>query len=213
MKVGRLTVGEKINRNGVNFHKCICECGTEKEIRKTDLTRSGVRQIRSCGCLSKDNTRERFTKHGLSSTRFYRVWANILKRIDDPKSTSYKNYGGRGIKVCPEWRKFENFKNDMYESYLKHVDQHGEKETSIERINFDGDYHKNNCKWATRIQQNNNQRRHKKFKATNIQTGESFVHTSKSIFSREHGITRQHISKVLNGERSHTGGFKFEYLE
>jgi PBP1b-binding outer membrane lipoprotein LpoB len=213
MKVGNLTVKDTVKINGVLFHQCICDCGKEKLIRRPDLIRKDSRQVKSCGCLSVLKLKERVTTHGLSKTRFYRIWANMIKRIDDPNCISYKNYGGRGIKVCNEWRKFINFKNDMYQFYQDHVKEYGEKETTIERINTNGNYELSNCKWATNLEQKNNQRRHRKFQATNVKTGETVIYSSKAMFARDHIVTRQHINKVLNGERKSTGGYTFKYID
>jgi hypothetical protein len=102
-------------------------------------------------------------KHGMSNTRFYKIWSGILKRCLNENSQAFKNYGGRGITVCKEWKEdFLNFKEDMYPSYLEHVQKHGERNTSIERIDVNGNYEKSNCAWATRTTQNNNNRRVKK---------------------------------------------------
>ncbi|HDR7980290.1 TPA: hypothetical protein QC443_002567 [Bacillus cereus] len=216
-KIGLLTVislaRQRINNKNLIFYYCLCECGKETNVRRSDLIRKDSRRVRSCGCFSVNKFRNMTRSHGMSQTRFYRIWANIRKRIYDPNSISYKNYGGRGIKMCDEWHTFENFMADMYESYEKHVKEHGEKETTLERKDSNGNYEKRNCTWATSFEQKNNQRRHKRFEATNLKTGEKLYASSKSIFAREHGICRQHINKVLNGERKSTGGFSFKYVE
>lgn len=102
-------------------------------------------------------------KHGMSRTRFYNIWLGIIKRCENKNCIAYKDYGGRGIKVCEEWKDFSIFKNDMYEKYVKHASEHGEKNTSIERVNNESGYNKSNCVWSTRKEQNNNNRRVKKY--------------------------------------------------
>jgi len=95
--------------------------------------------------------------HGMSGTKFYVVWTGMKRRTTDKKYHAYDRYGGRGIKVCERWGKFENFYEDMYESFLIHVEKYGKKNTSIDRVNNDGDYFPANCRWSTKLEQSRNQ--------------------------------------------------------
>lgn len=151
-KFGRLTVLEEVDviRSGVKrkYLKCVCDCGNKKTVRR-DSVRAG--DIVSCGC-------KRGKTHGMRNTRFYSIWDNMKQRCSNPNTTNYENYGGRGIKVCDRWHSFEGFRDDMYESYKNHAEEHGEHDTSIDRINNDKGYYKANCRWATQSQQSRNQR-------------------------------------------------------
>lgn len=101
-----------------------------------------------------------FRKHGMTKTSFYGRWKAINQRCGNPKHKAYKDYGGRGIKN--EWKSFEEYKNDMYGSYLEHRKNHDEMNTTIDRINNNGNYSKTNCRWATKAEQMMNTRRNKR---------------------------------------------------
>lgn len=96
--------------------------------------------------------------HGMAQTRFYNIWCGINTRCFNKNVKIFKYYGNRGIKVCKRWQVFINFRDDMYKSYLKHVKEFGENNTSIDRINNNGNYSFNNCKWNTTKEQVRNRR-------------------------------------------------------
>jgi len=128
-----------------------CKCGTEKEIRAGDLKSGKSTQCQNCKC--KQISR----KHGMSSTPEYKTWAGMIARCTNPKETGYKNYGGRGIKVCKRWRNsFENFFADMGKRPVAIKNKRAAY--SIDRINNDGNYEPGNCRWATDKQQRDNRR-------------------------------------------------------
>ena len=153
-KFGRWTVVSEAGRGkrrAVTW-LCRCECGTQKVISGNNL-RSG--NTKSCGCLSQELSSRRNRTHGMYGTPVYKVWIRMRNRCNNPNNTAYKDYGGRGIKVCTRWDSFETFYADMGER---------PKGLTIERIDNNGSYEPTNCKWATTTEQHRNTRTNRMIK-------------------------------------------------
>ena len=149
---GRLTVVGQEQLPKHTICHCVCSCAnhTKVDVDSCSLTSGNTK---SCGCITK----ERCTKHGMYGTKFYNIWKGMKQRCRDSNVREYKYYGGRGITYQDSWEEFENFKSDMYESYQKHFKEHN-GDTTLDRINTDGNYCKENCRWITNLGQQGNKR-------------------------------------------------------
>ncbi len=131
-----------------NHWICLCECGNVVTKRGGDL-KGGVK---SCGCLVGDVNRERLLKHGMGNTPPYKAWGHARARTTDPLNKAWADYGGRGIKFCKEWDdSFETFWEDMCSTWAPGL--------TLDRIDVDGHYCKENCRWTTFSVQDHNKRK------------------------------------------------------
>lgn len=151
-KIGRLLVLEMAENTKDNKARwlCKCDCGKLVVIPRASFTKN----VKSCGCYVSDLAREQHTTHGMKGTRIYRIWTGMKDRCLNSKSKYWERYGGRGIKVYEEWKKFENF-------YSWAMENGYSEDLTLDRIDNDGNYEPNNCRWATYQEQENNRSNNK----------------------------------------------------
>lgn len=129
----------------IRMWDCLCECGNRLNVDTRALTSGNTG---SCGCYKLDVT----TKHGMWQSRVYQTWGDMKIRCDNPEHKSYNHYGGRGISYQESWQTFEGFWSDMEEGYADNL--------TLERVDVNGNYCKENCTWVTKLTQSRNRRKH-----------------------------------------------------
>lgn len=126
---------------------CLCSCGGEVLVSPGDLVTGNTK---SCGCFKLDEARQRLRTHGCLPKDVFKIWMHMKDRCLNPNNSDWSNYGGRGVTICPSWMSFAQFRDDM--------GPRPSREYSIDRIDNTQGYHKGNCRWATKKQQNRNRR-------------------------------------------------------
>lgn len=188
-RIGRLTMIEE--RPSQRYacgktHRCYlcrCDCGNQVVITVENL-RSG--NTKSCGCYRKETVASEKSIHGHSRrgrrTRTYYSWAHMIQRCTNPKVKEYRWYGARGVTVCDRWYKFENFLEDMGEAPDK---------LTLDRIDPNGNYESENCRWITQQEQTNNTRR-------NVKISSDLGELSMSQFCRAKKISYNRFKKLYH---------------
>lgn len=193
---GRLTAIKPIeqDKNHRYIWLCKCICGKHKKVFSAQLV---SKNVKSCGCLYKENGGHNYT-HGKCRSFTYSSWHMMKIRCYLKRYDGYKNYGGRGIKVCKRWHKFENFYKDMGDRL---------KGYTLERINNNGDYKPSNCKWIIRRKQLSNKRNNVYFyymreKMTMKDFAEKYNICYGTLrYYRKHNKTSKEIIKILKNRK------------
>lgn len=145
-----------------HYH-CKCACGNEADVLAGSLRKG---QSKSCGCLQREFAKSGAAKrtHGATGTRLHRIWKNMNTRCNNPKNQKYPRYGGRGISVCKEWSGKTGF-----EAFSKWAHENGyHEDLTIDRIDNDGDYTPENCRWVSLKMQENNTSKNRKITVRGI---------------------------------------------
>lgn len=164
MKFGRLTViklydtvtyhYKNSGTHKVQIWECLCECGNTVNVRDRHLLTG---HTKSCGCFRKETTSKMTKTDGRTTDRLYRVWGGMLSRCYREYTNGYKNYGGRGIKVCKEWHDYPTFKQWAYSNGYDPNAKYGD--CTLDRIDVNGNYEPNNCRWVSMAEQRKNKRK------------------------------------------------------
>ena len=192
-KFGRLTViaSAESDKKGNGRWLCKCDCGKEVVIVGYRLNTG---YTKSCGCLQREITGKRASKHNKYGTRLHTVWRHMKERCNNPNSQDYHNYGGRGISYCSEWTEF----NPFYEWATKNGYS---DELTLDRIDVNGNYEPSNCRWADKKIQANNTRVNRRITINGVTktmtewSDETGVKAGTIWWRHENGITGQDLIK------------------
>ena len=198
-KFNRLTVVKRVENDKYNhiMYLCKCDCGNTKIVRGSHL-KAGF--IQSCGCLNIEKIIERSVKHKKCYSRLYHIWTGMRSRCYKQYDNRYKNYGGRGITVCDEWKEFQPFYNWAMDNGYDEKAKRGEY--MIDRIDVNGNYCPENCRWSNAFEQANNTTKtiHIEYNGKNYTLSElsKMVNISRQTLWSRLYVCKWSIEKTLN---------------
>lgn len=184
-KFGRLKVLKFIKRENLKtYWACECECGNQIITTQNNLQTGSTK---SCGCLFREGNNR---KLNMSKSRLHNIWSAMRARCYKEYSTSFKNYGAKGITVCDEWKdSFENF-------YIWAINNGYKENLTIDRINNKGNYEPSNCRWTTRKEQNNNT-------SKNVYITFNGITLTRNQWAEKIGINKNTLKNRLTNQWSH----------
>lgn len=203
-RYGRLTA---IRHVGKQNWLCRCDCGKEVVVDGRNLT---CGHTKSCGCLKLERARERNTTHGCSKSRLYRIWKGMRKRCLNENEPAYKNYGGRGIKICDEWLDdYQAFRNWAMENGYDENAPYGE--CTIDRIDVNGNYEPGNCRFITLGEQSRNTRHCRQVEVVDSNNDVIATYGTVTEAVEQTGISKSSIYRTCTGRQKSTHGLRMRY--
>ena len=214
-QLGDLIILEKISSN-VNGSGQKITCSSNRYYYKVKCTKCGRVTVRRCSSIHEhkglyhSNCSNYIDKIEPYYRYFHGKFLAMRGRCTNPKNPGYKNYGARGIKCSYEY--VVDFYDDMWESYIGHCKKYGPENTTLDRIDPNGNYEKSNLKWATKEEQNRNTTRHREFIAISPD-GVVTQHLYQNEFARQMGWNAGRVNELLKGVKKSYKGWKLEYVK
>lgn len=203
-RFGKLVVVGEVHRKDKGQARrfaCLCDCG-RRHVTKLHSLKHGI--CKSCGCLAIETMAAKNTRHGHAKRgkmrSEYVIWQGMKKRCGNPEFIEYHLYGGRGIQVCQRWL-------DCYDNFIADMGPRPSRKHSLDRIDSDGDYTPENCRWATHKEQVRNSRT-----VRPVRRGDGKQYDTIVDAAKDSGASAWGISATCKGKQKTAGGFSWEYL-